>query len=98
MQEPGVRQAPPEGPELLVECDRVHRRPGACPAADGVAEVARVEVVRRWMLPAGIHRDPLPGAVLPVDQDDAIELGLLDELGAVGRGEETDAPGRLTAC
>ena len=96
MQEPRVRHPVPEGPEFLVEPDGVDDERVAFPVADRIAEVAGVQIVVRRMLPARLHRDPFPVAVLAIDHEDAVVLGILKELRSVRRGQEPEPAGRLT--
>src|SRR5215208_4713489 len=48
------------------------------------------------MFSSGFHGDPAPIAILAVDDEDATELGLIDDLHAVWNGEESHPARRLT--
>src|SRR5690606_9811030 len=76
----GVRIALPVNPEPLVEADGVDHQRVAFPVPDRVAEVARVEELRRRMRPP-VHVDlaPWPGRAARQDED-ALDRRHLNDL------------------
>src|SRR5882672_10193937 len=90
-----VRQAAAVEPEALVEADAVDEEGVALPLARRVAVVARAQFLR---MRAAVHVDDAEG-VRPADVEDveALDLGQLDELDAVGREELPRGARRLAA-
>src|SRR5207244_2263754 len=67
----------------------------ALPVADRIAEVTRIEQVLWRMFSPGLHRDPAPIAVFAIDDENAAEFGLVDELHSIRDGEEAHTAGGL---
>src|SRR5688500_11216255 len=92
-----MRQPAADEPELLVEAYGVDDERVAFPVTDRIAEIAGDQIVFGRMLAPRFHRDPAPVPVFPIDDEDALQLGLIDELHAVRHGEKPHPSRRLAA-
>src|SRR5687768_229011 len=92
----GMRQATPDKPEFLIEANGVDDERLALPVADGVTEITGIQLLFRRMFSAGLHGDPAPVPVLPIDDEDPTELRLIDELHPIRNRKESHPTRRLT--
>ena len=92
----GVRQAAPIEPEALVVAGRVHDERIAVPPPDRMPVIGGREVLR---VRAPVHVDGAERVrTTDVEDVDALRLGQLDELDAVGRQELAGRARRLAAA
>src|SRR5438046_2102978 len=92
----GVRETAPDKPEFFVVAYGIGHQRFSLPVSNGIAKVTGIQLVLRRMFPPRLHCDPAPIAVFPVDDENAIEFGLIDELHAIRNREKPHPTGRLT--